>query len=67
MEELAALFGDEVVVHLTKDMTGIVEDGNLDKSASLVGHEHLESLEMTATKSGDNPEMQAQQSELSKA
>jgi hypothetical protein len=30
MEELAALFGDEVVVHLTADGHGIVEDEALD-------------------------------------
>ena len=28
MEELAALFGDEVVVHLTADGTGFVESGS---------------------------------------
>ena len=27
MEELAALFGDEVMVHLTADGTGFVENG----------------------------------------
>lgn len=44
LEELAALFGDEVVVHMTADGTGIVEDGQLDKMAAIVGTEHLETL-----------------------
>ena len=32
MEELAALFGDEVMAHLTADGTGIVESGLTDQA-----------------------------------
>lgn len=53
MEELAGLFGDEVVVHLTKDGTGIVEENTDDKMAAIVGHTHVESLEMGAQKSAN--------------
>lgn len=35
MEELAALFGDEVVVHITKDGMAISEDPDLDKVRSM--------------------------------
>ena len=35
MEELAALFGDDVVVHITKDGMAIAEDPRLDKVKSL--------------------------------
>lgn len=35
MEELAALFGDEVVVHITKDGKAITEDKDLDKVKEL--------------------------------
>ena len=55
LEELAALFGDEVVVHITADGTGIVEDGELDKVAAIVGTEHVETLgSKTVTSKGDS-------------
>lgn len=41
MEELAALFGDEVVVHITKDGKAITEDKHLDKVKDL----HIEQVE----------------------
>lgn len=41
MEELAALFGDEVVVHITKDGKAITEDKDLDKVKEL----HIEQVE----------------------
>jgi hypothetical protein len=31
IEEIGALFGDEVVVHLTPDGHGIVEDGKMEE------------------------------------
>jgi hypothetical protein len=40
VEEIGALFGDEVVVHLTADGTGIVEDsGEKDNVSVTVTHE----------------------------
>lgn len=39
MEEIAALFGDEVVVHLTADGHGIVEDGEVTKIEKAMSHE----------------------------
>ncbi|KAJ9603013.1 hypothetical protein H2200_012308 [Cladophialophora chaetospira] len=64
MEELAGLFGDEVVVHMTKDGTGIVEKGNLDKVAAFVGTEHIETLGSPAPISEDGSQVRAQQTKL---
>ena len=39
VEEIGALFGDEVVVHLTSDGKGIVEDkGGVQHIEDVVGH-----------------------------
>lgn len=43
MEELAALFGDTVVVHLTEDRLGVAEDVGTDKAAAI----YVEEVEQT--------------------
>jgi hypothetical protein len=52
MEELAALFGDKVVVHISKDGKAISEDPELDKVRSLQ-LEQVQVQESTIAKPAD--------------
>lgn len=54
VEEMGALFGDKVVVHLTNNGQGIIEDGYIAKGKADGSDELVENVEGAAVSTANN-------------